>query len=56
MAIKKDRIKFRRTWNINPETKVKDSLKRYNRVENKQELYKSIVDLEQIDEEDEDAY
>lgn len=52
MAMKKDKIKFRRTWDINPETQIKDSNKRYNRVQNKQELLKSLEDLEQSDEEE----
>jgi len=52
MSNKKDRIKCRKTWDINPETQIKDSDKIYKRVQNKQELHQILQDLEQSDEEE----
>jgi len=51
MDIKKDKIKCRRSWDINPETQVKDTDKIYKRANNKLELYQSLQDLEQSEEE-----
>ena len=35
---KNKRIKVRKLWNINPQTKVKESAKRYSRIRKKKQL------------------
>jgi len=41
-AIKVDKIKVRRQWKINPQTKVKDSEKHYSRPKVKKQTKKQI--------------
>ena len=35
---KKKKIKIRKSWNINPKTRVKESAKKYGRAKKKKEL------------------
>jgi hypothetical protein len=56
METKKDKIKFHKNWgDVNPVIKIKDNNKRYDRASCKQELYKNLKDLEQLEEEDYDV-
>lgn len=46
IAINKKDIKIRRSWNINPKTRIVESRKKYERAKNKREFYKEIQESE----------